>query len=144
MHNSHRKPKQVFNPQIAKIPRTDPSISTAKQTVHWSFAIFDNMLWHDDVSKEEVFVKVADHMKAYEGRTWAEIETQNAKHDHPVPVKNLTAKAQARLQALKQDDVEKLWRFRFSNLQRIWGIRDGRLFKVIWWDPEHKICPSNR
>ncbi len=26
--------------------------------------------------------------------------------------------------------------------QRIWGIKDRNILKVLWWDPDHEVCPS--
>jgi hypothetical protein len=44
---------------------------------------------------------------------------------------------------LKLDDIEELYRFRFTGTQRIWGIRDRRTFRVLWWDPDHQVYETN-
>lgn len=56
----------------------------------------------------------------------------------------MISEAQTRLEELKLDDEEELFRFRLDGTARVWGIREGRVFKILWWDPEHEICPSNK
>jgi len=38
--------------------------------------------------------------------------------------------------------IETLVSLRIMGAVRIWGIRVHNCFKVLWWDPEHKIFPS--
>lgn len=62
---------------------------------------------------------------------------------HSVPISQLCPEAQKRVTSLKHDDVARLDRLRLSGRWRVWGILqpDG-LFRVLWWDPYHRICPS--
>lgn len=62
--------------------------------------------------------------------------------DHAVKVSSIIPEAQRRLMELQLDDTDQLWRFRFDGETRLWGLRDGSCFLVLWWDPEHKVCPS--
>lgn len=141
MGEKSKRPTSKYRPKPSKVPTSEP-VSTSRDTVHWSFALFDGSIeWHTHGYKEETFRQVAEHMRGYEGMTWGEIENKR-KHNHPVPVGGLIPRAQARLREINQDDIDELWRFRFGGQLRIWGIRDGRLFKVLWWDPQHAICPS--
>jgi hypothetical protein len=82
-------------------------------------------------------------MRDYERRTWAEI-IANSRRDHTVPVDHLVKEARDRLVYLNQDDVDELWRLRFEGEQRIWGIKHGPLFRVLWWDPLHRVCPARK
>ncbi|MBE3069939.1 MAG: hypothetical protein IMZ55_05305 [Acidobacteria bacterium] len=56
---------------------------------------------------------------------------------------NLIHEAQRRLVEIKVDDRDELLRLRFGGTQRLWGVRAGRFFLALWWDPQHTICPSN-
>lgn len=89
----------------------------------------------------DVWGDIFEKLVSYESRTWAEI-LSNPTRDHPIAVGKLCKEARQRLMDLKLDDVEALFRFRFTGLQRLWGIRDRNVFQVLWWDPEHKVCPS--
>lgn len=141
---SAKHPKQAHHPRVSKTPASDPSIvSLQREQIVWSFLVFDNTPWIDGHAPGDRFCDIAQSMKGYESRTWAEVDRSHTR-DHPVAIKGLCPTAQRRLHALKMDDIDQLWRFRFSNRQRLWGIRDRQYFKVLWWDPEHKVCPSKK
>lgn len=82
-------------------------------------------------------------LKNYESRTWKEIHSDKHR-DHPVPINQLVNKAQKRLEELHLEDAGELYRLRLSGKQRIWGILDGYIFKILWWDPGHTVCPSEK
>jgi len=82
------------------------------------------------------------HLRMLESMTWAEI-IRSKKKNHLVPVSNLCSEAQRRLEELGQDDCGELQSLgQMGSLPRIWGIRLHNILKVLWWDPEHRICPS--
>jgi hypothetical protein len=85
---------------------------------------------------------VVSHLRDYERRTWEEIERDH-KRDHPIPVPcdGLSRDALDRLRTLRMDDIDELWRFRFGAKVRVWGIRFDHYFRVLWWDPQHKVYP---
>ncbi len=62
----------------------------------------------------------------------------------PVPNENLCKRAQDRLVAIELDDYDGLWELRVSGKERIWGLRERHIFYVLWWDPGHEVCPSNK
>jgi hypothetical protein len=136
-------PKYQGHPSSAKTPRIETQIDPQRMRVHWSFEYFDKPFRLDTtrLEDEDPFIEIAHHMRSFEGRTWAQIESR-ADHDHAVSCDKMVRKAQNRLKEIKLDDNSELWRFRFSGKRRIWGIRQRNLFKVIWSDPEHLICPS--
>ncbi len=138
---NRKQPKREFYPPKKKIPRTR-SLDYRSMPVNWSFAIFDHETdWREDGKTEDPFREVGKHMQAIEGRTWGEIEA-NRKRDHSVEISRITPKARRRLQVLKRDDIDQLWRFRLSGERRIWGIKHGNILQILWWDPHHRICPS--
>ena len=49
-----------------------------------------------------------------------------------------------RLVEIKQDDLSQLFSLRISAKCRVWGILDGRVFKVLWYDPKHEVYPSTK
>lgn len=70
---------------------------------------------------------------------WNEILGRNS---HEVKVEQIIKKAQKRLIDLNLDDFETLVSLRLTGPKRIWGIKIQNVFKILWWDPEHEICPS--
>lgn len=139
-----KQPKVKDRPQTSKNPKFTERPEFDKERVLWSFLYFDHFsAWSENCSKVDEFCSVAKCMKDYEGRTWSEITTSGWR-DHPVSFDRLVPEAQKRLMDLKLDDFDEYFRFRFSSLQRIWGVRKGPVFHVIWWDPEHRVCPSKK
>jgi hypothetical protein len=106
----------------------------------WSWAITDATL-----------LKIVDLLSEMERLTWREIRQQQtggrrrgAKHK-PIPRDHLCKEAQDRLEELELDDFEELFRFRTGNMERLWGVlsnENPRVFYPIWWDADHRVCPS--
>jgi hypothetical protein len=63
---------------------------------------------------------------------------------HLVQVSDLCSKAQKRLFELCKDDCDELFSLRVTGCKRIWGIKDGSILWLLWWDPEHEVCPSHK
>lgn len=113
----------------------------------WSIAAFDLVgPWGKTrISEEEdhLWGQLYTKLKDYETMTWKEI-LSNRDYNHFVEVGRLDKPARSRLEVLNLDDIESLFRFRLSGKSRVWGIREGRVFKILWWDPEHEVCPSTK
>ena len=58
-------------------------------------------------------------------------------NSHFVQAGKLTRKAKARLAEIGQDDVSELFSLRLTGTTRIYGIRDRRALKLLWYDPHH-------
>ena len=82
-------------------------------------------------------------IKAFESMTWSEIY-QDKDKNHDVKKEDLSKDAQKRLIKIRQDDVDLLFTLHLSGMRRIWGIRDGRALKILWYDPEHEVCISSK
>jgi len=133
-----KKPKKEHPVRISKKPHT-PVLRDGH--IQWSFAIFDKTPWSDGDDHRAPFVEVAALLRDYESMPWASFDR---KRDHPVGVVDLERPARDRLRAIKQDDTDVPWRFRFSGTRRLWGIRVGDVFRVLWWDPDHVVCKSHK
>jgi hypothetical protein len=35
-----------------------------------------------------------------------------------------------------------MFRFRLGGKARLWGFRSERIFHVVWWDPDHRVYPT--
>ena len=72
--------------------------------------------------------------------TWQEI--LESRQHHPIEINRLCPAAQRRLAEISQDDIDDLISLRLGGRERIWGIRDGATLKLLWWDPDHQVCPA--
>ena len=61
-----------------------------------------------------------------------------------IPIEHLCSDAQNRLRDLGLDDYDEVWEMRIGGKERVWGLRDASLMLLLWWDPEHEVCPSEK
>lgn len=69
--------------------------------------------------------------------TWTEIERSPGNHDYD-GTDGLCREATKRFEELGLDDREP-YQLRIGGKPRIWGFREGRVFKILWWDPNHSV-----
>ena len=86
----------------------------------------------------EILPKLQD----FESMTWVEIMRAaggrtRGSNSHFVPAERLTRQAKDRLAEIGQDDVSELFSLRLTATMRIYGIRDRRALKLLWYDPYH-------
>ncbi|MBQ7220769.1 MAG: hypothetical protein IJS28_07310 [Synergistaceae bacterium] len=82
---------------------------------------------------------ILDKMRLWEKMTWHEIA---GRRDHAIEVDNISPEAKKRLIELQLDDIDEVFSLHIDGIKRLFGIRDRHIFKVLWWDREHKVCPS--
>jgi len=85
-------------------------------------------------------------LKNFETMMWKEIEastTDNGhKSHHDMPTERICEDAQCRLIELNHEE-EDIYRFRLGNKRRLWGFRIVNEFSILWYDPEHRIYPTD-
>lgn len=64
------------------------------------------------------------------------------KKSHLVEISQMSKDARDRLTALHLDDIEELLSLRLTGTKRVWGILEHNVVILLWWDPEHLVCPS--
>lgn len=89
-------------------------------------------------------LEIQQKLGHWEDKTWGQILAEDPSAQHPVEVSALIKEAQDRLVEKKLDDCDTLFRFRLTGKERLWGVKMENIFYLLWWDPEHKICPSNK
>lgn len=62
--------------------------------------------------------------------------------NHSVEVADLCKKARDRLTKLGLQDHDTLYSLHITGRRRVWGYREGSVLHLLWWDPEHEVCPS--
>ena len=140
---SKPNPTSRFHPDPKKLPRHLETYSDEKR-VFWSFALYDpEIMFPSGSSPEMNFCNVGRFIKATEQRTWADIE-HNRDRDHPIDRDKLAKFARDRLTELQIDDYDIFWSIHFNGKCRLWGIREGSLFQILWLDPNHEVCPSRK
>ena len=133
--------------QPKKIPRIEEDVEFWKSPPVWSFALLDRFatiggwihLCPEDLDA------LLPRFQQWEKMTWAEILAEGGrKRNHPIDVSQCIPEAQARLKYLGQEDREQLMSLSVNSKARVIGILDRGIFKILWWDPKHQICPSHQ
>jgi hypothetical protein len=121
------------NPRAVEQPRTPEALS-------WRVNDMDlGGPWGWHLADEKVLRLVREKLGSFETMTWGELLGDKHK---PIPVEHLCPKARARLVDIERDDIPELGELRVGNKPRIWGWLQGDVMHLLWWDPEHEVCPS--
>ena len=144
-----QRPNARVLPADHKQPRTlqggEPT-QHDRETIVWAFSILDQegpWGWRTAAAQawwREILPKLQD----FESMTWAEIMRAaggraRGNNNHFVQVEKLTRQAKQRLVEINQDDVSELFSLRLSATTRIYGIRDRRALKLLWYDRHHGV-----
>lgn len=142
----NKKPASKFIPSTAKIPKSaiDPN-DFYSQRPAWRVGLLQVVTpygWHGVTP--DILATVRTRLASFETMTWAEILVSGRKAHHAVKVHRLCPTAQARLTEIFNGvlDVDELISLRVGGRERVWGVLDGVTLKILWWDPEHEVCPS--
>lgn len=138
----HKRPSQKLSPSdkkeargIRKAEKHANAFCTWDTTCidcdgKWSWINIDPKTWWDHICPSKT---------DFQKMKWSEIK--GPRH-HAISVSKIIPQAQQRLNEIRQDDIDTLFSFAVGSLPRIWGIKDRNIFRVLWWDPNHEICPS--
>jgi len=109
----------------------------------WSLAILDldGAFGWQHLRPDQLEALLA-RLRDLEKLTWNEILVKGKRHNHHIPMGNCSKTARKRLRELKLDDIDDVLSLRINSRARVIGILDGFVARVLWWDPEHKVCPT--
>lgn len=116
--------------------------------------IFDNIdragKFAFDISRKDFKpYDIMEKLIEYSSMTWADIKRQThddgkSKH-HLLDATKLSNEAMERLKSKKlEEDSDSIFSFALQNKLRIVGIRKNEYFHVLWYDPNHEVCPSKK
>lgn len=89
----------------------------------------------------DVLREILQKLQSFESMTWSEIE---GRRHHSISRETLSKKAQERLEEIHMDDIDEVFSLAIGGTERIFGVRERGVFKVLWWDPDHQVCPSHK
>lgn len=117
------------------------------QTPVWSFSCcdFEHEKW-GLCTGPECLDQVFRKLKAYEGQTWREILTdtsgrKNNTKNHEIETYKIIKEAQKRLDDINLSQYDTLYSLTITGEVRLWGIMNRGVYSIVWYDPEHEICP---
>ena len=83
--------------------------------------------------------KIVQILQSYEGLKWHEVKRKP--HCHPWGLDEIPRECYSRLEE-RQIDIEELFQIGLGNKPRIIGYKTGSIFYLMWYDPDHKFCPT--
>lgn len=139
-----KRPKVKHQPPVSKQPHaaSDPAAFYQHRPA-WRISLLETVEpfgWHA-VAADKV-MEIRAKLAHFESMTWAEILQRSNNHHHLIAVERICGAAQERLEVLGQSDADAVLSLRLSNVERVFGILDGHVLRVLWWDPNHRICPA--
>ncbi|MDX0512717.1 hypothetical protein GOL41_26310 [Sinorhizobium medicae] len=139
-----KKPKQ---PKVAQAPivrktakfETDPTIKGGP--ISWRFSHADKAGPFAWTCFEEAAIMgdVLTHLTNVEGLSEKDLINGGS---HAIEVYKLSKPARDRLEELQHDDLDSLFSLRMTGKRRIFCIHHGTIMRVLWYDPEHQVCPA--
>lgn len=137
-----KSPSREVDSNREKSPKTADIIrrSFQKERIRWSFSILD-MEGPFGWSKCSIssLKRLKQSLTNLETMTWADIENRR---NHTIPKEKLSNTAKKRLIQIGMDDIQNVFSLRIGGKERIIGIRYRDVFRFLWWDPNHEVCPS--
>lgn len=138
-----KQPRLRFHPEAAKTPLTADPRDFLQCHPRWRFSLLqlDGPYGWSALSLADA-QELTGSLRQLERRKWSEIFVRSKKHNHSVTVDLLSPAARKELRRHQLDDRDELWSLRITGRQRVWGILEEDVFYLLWWDPEHRVCPS--
>ncbi|WP_144016774.1 hypothetical protein [Beutenbergia cavernae] len=128
---------------MAKTPRAldvDHAEVLSRRMV-WRFAdLDDDGRWSLSAAQPSAMRDVLSKMRSFETMLLGELF--RGEHGKRYPIEVLCSDAQRRLEELEKDDETEVVRLRCGGKERLYGLLRDHVFHVLWWDPEHEVCPS--
>ena len=88
-------------------------------------------------SADDLFwTEILPHLKGFETQTWSEILLRAKKQNHSIDVDYLNKGARDRLDE-RHIEAEAVYSLRLSGTHRLYGIIDGSVFSLLWFDADH-------
>ena len=143
MASKKKTPKIAQSPSSQKVVRPSSTISYNHEKPSWRLSLLelvDPFGWHN-INTAQLH-SIREKLQKFESMTWNEILVKSKKQHHSIDTSDICTSAKKRLEELKLDDVELLVSLRLDGRERLWGIRQENCLLLLWWDPEHKVCPS--
>ena len=137
--------KKSINPRSDNIPvKLNDPISYEEAYFSWrahnNYIDYDEpkLGWHK-VSITHCLGVIIPALQSYEGYKWREVRLKD--RCHPWELDEIPTEFYNRLLA-RQIDVDGLFQISLGSKRRVFGLKEGRLFYLIWYDPDHKFWPT--
>jgi hypothetical protein len=141
-----REPRSAVIPLTRQVRAGGNPESLETQTIAWHFHRMDweHTRWGFKNLRPPHWHELLIQLRSLEGLTWAKLKEQcggrgqsGGTNHHSLEPDDLCKGAKDRLMELNLDDLDVIFSLRLSNTLRLYGIRDGRVLRLLWYDQYH-------
>jgi len=139
----HKRPSAIADFALKKQPASEPVPEYGQMNPAWRISrleMREPFGWHE--VDEATLHEIREKLRWFESMTINQIFVVSRKLNHPVALDKLCTEARKRLAELRLDDLDELHTLHLSGVKRVWGILSGNVLSLLWWDPNHQVCPS--
>lgn len=136
-----KQPRHAASPNYDRPAKQPHSRDVPTSGLSWRFSRIDRggpFAW-TALTDPADYKEVMERLHCFETMCDREI---GASGSHEIELDRLSKPARDRLQAIEQDDIDSLMSFRITGRRRVFCIRERDVMRILWWDPEHQVCPS--
>jgi len=126
-----------------------PPSHTAVERVCWHFGAmdFEGPYGWAGATREHL-LKVIEVVRGMEKQTATEIfdaarYRQTVGASKGIPFTEICRRAQRRLREIGLDEHDLLYEIRITRRARLWCLRFSAVACLLWWDPDHLVCPRS-
>ncbi len=139
------KKKRGINPRTGRIPTKilDP---ITYDGMNFSWRVHDGYIDYEHpefgwvkVTILDFLQKIVQRLQSYEGLIWHELKQDH--RCHPWGLDEIPKECYERLEE-RQIDITELYQIPLGNKPRIIGYKTGSIFYLMWYDQDHKFCPT--
>lgn len=143
LNGKNRQPKIANQPTPQKVAKfaTDPKVRGGPIVWRFSHADMGGPFAWCAIPDDATFCAVVNRLANFETMTENEI-TQGGSHS--IELHRLSKAARDRLQEISHDDLDSLYSLRIKGAERVFCIHHGGTMRVLWYDPDHQVCPSTK
>lgn len=141
MAKGPKRPRQKVSPEFDRPAKQPHSRELPPGGLSWRFSRADRggpFAWTALADPADYKV-VMERLHCFETMCAKDI---GASGSHEIQLDRLSKQARDRLQEIEQDDIDTLMSFRITGARRVFCIREREVMQVLWWDPEHQVCPA--
>jgi hypothetical protein len=122
-----------------------PGEGDSHERISWRFGLLDrDGPWK---VRPEQWAELVEHLRQFESMRMHEVFAQGEEPGKDYDLTDggfPTRAANQRWQAMNLNDQDRVSRLRHGGPKRVYGLRVGNVFHVIWWDPKHEVWPSSK
>lgn len=93
------------------------------------------------VDSKLLLKEIVKKLHHFESMTWGQLEYET--ESHFISTDRFIREARGRLSQIGVRE-DQLFSLRLTGRRRVWGVRDVAILNIVWWDPNHEVCPSKK